>query len=65
MESKTTQKVIKIGSSIGVTIPARQARYLDIKLGDTVTLSITKKDESVFLHIVRVPLSLFSRLFRS
>ncbi|CAN5695572.1 hypothetical protein BH23PAT2_BH23PAT2_07830 [soil metagenome] len=65
MESKTTQKVIKIGSSIGVTIPARQARYLDIQLGDTVTLSITKKDESVFLHIVRTPLSLFSRLFRS
>ena len=64
MESKTTQKVIKIGSSIGVTIPARQARYLDIKSGDKVTLFITKKNEGVLLHIVRAPLSFFSRLFR-
>jgi antitoxin component of MazEF toxin-antitoxin module len=35
-----TQKVIKIGSSLGVTIPKKQLEELGIKLGDEITFDI-------------------------
>jgi antitoxin component of MazEF toxin-antitoxin module len=40
MTIKTTQKVIKIGSSAGVTIPAKDLKQAGINPGDEVTVSI-------------------------
>lgn len=34
------QKVIKVGSSLAVTIPARDARYYQIKPGDELKIAI-------------------------
>jgi len=38
---KSIQKVIKVGSSLAVTIPAVDARFYKIKTGDYVEVSIT------------------------
>ncbi len=40
MTITTTQKVIKIGTSKGVTIPAKQLRELGIDVGKTVKVTI-------------------------
>ena len=32
------QKIIRIGNSIGVTIPIKVAKFLDIERGDTVEI---------------------------
>lgn len=37
------QKIIKIGSSAGVTIPAKELKRLDLSLGDEVEISYKKK----------------------
>lgn len=37
---RTTQKVIKIGDSAGVTIPSKELKRAGIKPGDAVTVSI-------------------------
>lgn len=37
------QKVIKIGSSLGVTIPKKALKELNITAGDEVEISIRKK----------------------
>lgn len=57
MKSRSSQKVLKIGSSIGVTIPAKEARYHGIRPGDKVRLHIESKDSSVVIKVVT-----FSRL---
>lgn len=38
-----TQKVIKIGSSAGVTIPKKQLKELGISIGDEVDINIKPK----------------------
>ena len=40
MKITTIQKVIKIGSSRGVTLPARDLRALGIRDGDEVRLTV-------------------------
>jgi antitoxin component of MazEF toxin-antitoxin module len=40
MTIKTTQKVIKIGTSAGVTIPAKDLKRAGIQPGDEVLVSI-------------------------
>ena len=62
MKSQSTQIVIIIGSSIGITLPAREARLHGIKPGDKVHLEIADEDGSVLLRVVR--LSWLRRLFR-
>jgi antitoxin component of MazEF toxin-antitoxin module len=42
MAIKTVQKVIKIGSSIGVTLPAKDVKYAGIKIGDEVEIVVKK-----------------------
>ena len=42
MKITTIQKVIKIGSSRGVTLPARDLRALGIRDGDEVRLTVEK-----------------------
>lgn len=44
------QKVIKIGSSLGVTIPKKQLKEQNILAGDEVDVSIKKKTSRVDKH---------------
>lgn len=44
---KSIQKVIKIGSSGGVTIPAKEMKRQGIKYGDEVSVIVTPIDKSV------------------
>lgn len=46
MTIRSIQKVIKIGSSAGVTIPAKDLQYADIHVGDEVEVVIRKKKQS-------------------
>ena len=46
MTITTIQKVIKIGSSRGVTLPAKQLRALDVHDGDEVEVTIRKRTMS-------------------
>jgi len=52
MTIKTTQKVIKVGDSLAVTIPAKDARRLSIKKGDDINVSYEKPE--VDQHTVEV-----------
>ena len=45
MKITTIQKVIKIGSSRGVTLPARDLRALGIRDGDEVRLTIEQANK--------------------
>ncbi len=38
-----TQKVIKIGSSVGITIPKKQLKELGINIGDEIEIEIKPK----------------------
>ena len=55
MTIKSVQKVIKIGSSAGVTIPAKDLKLAGLGLGDEVIISVrpaksvTSKEEVVVL----------------
>ena len=44
------QKVIKIGSSLGVTIPRKEANQLNLVAGDEVEISIRKKSSKFEKH---------------
>jgi len=43
MTITTTQKIIKIGSSQGVTIPAKDLRALGLDAGDKVQITIKRE----------------------
>jgi antitoxin component of MazEF toxin-antitoxin module len=45
-----SQKVIKIGSSLGVTIPKKELNELNIIAGDEVDISIRKRSTKVGKH---------------
>ena len=47
MTITTIQKVIKIGSSRGVTLPARQLRALGVHDGDEIEVAIRKRTVAV------------------
>ena len=44
------QKVIKIGTSAGVTIPKKQLEELNIGVGDEIEFTITKKTTKPTKH---------------
>ncbi len=46
MTITTTQKIIKIGTSRGVTLPARDLKQLKAELGDEVRITIEVVDRS-------------------
>ena len=46
MNITTIQKVIKIGSSRGVTLPARDLRALGIRDGDEIEVTVRKRSEA-------------------
>jgi len=39
----TTQKIIKIGSSKGATLPAKELKNLGVDVGDEVEITVRKK----------------------
>lgn len=43
MSITTTQKIIKVGTSKGVTLPAKELKALNISTGDEVEIIISKK----------------------
>jgi len=44
------QKVIRIGTSAGVTIPKKQLDELGIRIGDQVEFTVTKKVNKLVKH---------------
>ena len=57
----TIQKIIKIGSSKGVTLPAKQLKQLGVDTGDEIELVIRKKNTTTDRDAVRVANSLLDR----
>jgi antitoxin component of MazEF toxin-antitoxin module len=47
MTIKTTQKVIKIGTSAGVTIPKKQLEQMSVSIGDEIELIIKPKNSKL------------------
>jgi bifunctional DNA-binding transcriptional regulator/antitoxin component of YhaV-PrlF toxin-antitoxin module len=45
MKIDSFQKVIKVGSSLAVTIPAKDARYFDVKAGETLKVRFERPEE--------------------
>lgn len=50
MTFTTTQKIIKIGSSRGVTLPARELKKLDVQPGDILELVVRKRSAVADTH---------------
>lgn len=42
MMIRTIQKIIRIGSSKGVTVPAKQLKQLGVEVGDEVEVTVKK-----------------------
>ncbi len=53
MTIRTTQKIIKIGTSAGVTLPARDLKNAGFKVGDDVEISV-KHSPFVDEHKIKV-----------
>lgn len=57
-----TQKVIKIGTSQGVTIPAKDLKALQVEAGDEVELVVRKKTtQSADTDVTAIASSLLDR----
>ena len=44
------QKIIRIGSSIGITIPRKSADELGLVVGDSVEFSVNKENKSILIE---------------
>ena len=44
-----TQKVLKVGSSVAITIPKKSLEELGLKIGDRVRVEIDKKQKMVIV----------------
>lgn len=47
------QKIIKIGKSVGITLPKDILRELDVTHGDSVVLEVDKKRKGVLVRSVK------------
>lgn len=54
MTITSIQKVIKVGSSLAVTIPAKEAAAAGIKAGDTLDVSLKRLETTVDNHTTEV-----------
>ena len=54
MTIKSIQKVIKVGSSLAITIPAKEAAATGIKVGDYVDVTIEPINPPVYDHSTEV-----------
>lgn len=62
MTITTTQKVIKVGSSLAVTIPAKDARRLNVQQGDDIRVSYEKPEvDQHTLEVVSIAQELIKR----
>lgn len=46
MSITTTQKIIKIGTSKGTTLPAKELKRLGVDIGDEIEIEVRKKAAS-------------------
>ena len=51
---KSVQKVIKVGSSLAVTIPAKEAAAAGIKAGENIEVNLTRLEQTVDEHSAEV-----------
>ena len=65
MTIKSIQKVIKVGSSLAVTIPARDAKQLGIKAGDNVisTVKIEQRQAEVPITEISTEYEAFKKAY--
>lgn len=63
MTITTTQKLIKIGTSRGVTLPAKELRLAGIRDGDEVEVIVRKKtiDEATTQEVIDAANSILQR----
>lgn len=54
MTIKSVQKVIKVGSSLAVTIPARDAKYAGLDSGSEVEITIRPLHEEAVQHHAQI-----------
>lgn len=60
---KSTQKIIRIGSSAGVTIPAKELKRQNIKFGDDVEVTVRaiQKGNSKDAEVLKAAKSILSK----
>ena len=60
---ETSQKIIKIGSSVGVILPAKELKQHGLKISDFVDLKVkpTKVPDSHTLEVVAIAQDLIKR----
>ena len=58
----TTQKIIKIGTSKGATLPAKELKRLGVDVGDEVEIVVRKKAQSAKdTEVIRTAQSILDR----
>lgn len=69
MTITTTQKVIKIGTSRGVTIPAKDLKALGVEAGDDLEIIVRKKsrvaDDTQVVEVANSILERYKQDFRN
>ncbi len=69
MTITTTQKVIKIGTSRGVTIPAKDLKALGVETGDDLEIIVSKKsrvaDDTQVVEVANSILERYKQDFRN
>lgn len=62
MSITTTQKIIKIGTSRGTTLPAKELRRLGVDVGDEVEVVVRRKSASASdERVIRAAQSILNR----
>jgi antitoxin component of MazEF toxin-antitoxin module len=63
MTIRSIQKVIKVGSSLAVTIPAKDARFYNVKPGEELEVSIRRTEpvDEQKAEVVAIAQKLISR----
>lgn len=57
----TRQKIIKIGSSKGVTLPAKQLKQLGVEVGDEVELIVRKQNSRADSDVIATASAILDR----
>ncbi len=61
MIMSTTQKIIKIGSSKGVTLPAKDLRGLGVDIGDEVEVIVRKRSGVNSSEVIATAVNILDR----
>lgn len=57
----TIQKIIKIGSSKGVTLPAKQLKHLGVDVGDEVEIIVRRQNTAQNNDVIATATSIVDR----